>query len=101
MHSTTQKIQHKTIQLDRFCVAKQYRNNSNIHYGRQSLERIISEAKCNPALKRISVVPKGEELFDDIEPMDISELYMIYSKLGFKFDTPTPQSYGNTMYLEL
>ena len=90
------------IEIIRFCVAKAYRNNSEKRWGRSLLDHLIDEALSIPAIERITVIPKAEELFDDIEPIDLTTLYQIYDRLGFKFvNRVREKAYGNKMVIQI
>lgn len=77
------------LYLDRFCVAVKYRSTedkiSKGKYGRKLLNAVIQEAKKNPNIKKIIVEPKGEELYDNIEPMKTELLCVKYQYLGFRY----------------
>ena len=69
--------------LDSFCVAYKYRGAKKYRYGKQLLDSIIEEAKSNNC-KRIIVVPKAEEIYDeDVPLMSLEELRRKYTNLGF------------------
>ena len=90
------------IEIVRFCVAKAHRNNSEKRWGRSLIDHLIAEALSIPDIERITVVPKAEELYDDIEQIDLSVLYQIYERLGFKFiNGVREKDYGNKMVLRL
>lgn len=77
------------LQIVRYCVAFKYRSSeerrSKGKYGRKLLDSIIAEAKKNPKITKILVVPKSEEIYDDIEPMDIEQLYRRYECWDLNF----------------
>ena len=83
-------------------MAKAHRNNSEKRWGRSLIDHLIAEALSIPDIERITVVPKAEELYDDIEQIDLSVLYQIYERLGFKFiNGVREKDYGNKMVLRL
>ncbi len=90
------------IEIVKFCVAKAHRNNSEKRWGHSLIEHLIDEALSIPDIERITVVPKAEELYDDIEQIDLSVFYQIYERLGFKFiNGVREKDYGNKMVLRL
>lgn len=71
------------VRLDSFCVACKYRGSKKYRYGKQLLDSIIEEAKTNNC-KKIVVVPKAEEIYDeDVPLMSLEELRRKYTNLGF------------------
>ena len=90
------------IEIVSFCVAKAHRNNSEKRWGRCLIDHLIDEALSIPDIEMITVVPKSEEWYDDIEQIDLSVLYQIYESLGFKFiNGAREKDYGNKMVLRL
>ena len=86
------------IEIDRFCVACKYRGTSH-RYGKQLLDSIIKEAKSDGILF-IQVTPKAEEIYDNVEQMDLLDLYRKYLKLGFEFkDAGKLKAFGNVMHM--
>lgn len=84
------------ITLDRFCVACKYRGSRH-RYGKQLLDAIIKEAKSDGVLY-ILVTPKAEEVYDNVEQMELPDLYRKYLNLGFEFkDSGELKAYGNVM----
>lgn len=87
------------IQIIRFCVGVKYRG-MKFHYGKQLLDCIVSEAETK-GIAIIFVIPKGEELYDDVEPMNLQALYTKYEKLGFVFKEKELKPYDNVMVKKL
>lgn len=72
-----------SIELTHFWIENKYRK---IGYGKKLLDTLISEVKNYPNIESIEVVPIPHEEDDSDEVMDIKQLYIIYSQLGFKFE---------------
>lgn len=93
-------VNNEKIQIVRFCVASKYRGSKN-RYGKRLLDCIIAEARENK-IKQIMVVPKPEEIYDDIENMEIIDLYQKYINLGFEFKENTQlKPYENIMQMNI
>lgn len=88
------------VEIIRFCIAIKYRGSKK-RYGKKLLDFIIAQSKKDN-VKSITVIPKAEEIYDEIEQMELCDLYRKYLNLGFKFkEKDILKSYGNLMYIEL
>ncbi len=88
----------KSITIDRFCVALKYRGTKK-QYGKLLLNYVINDAKQS-GVSCIFVTPKAEEIYDDIEQMELIDLYRKYLNLGFEFcDNDALKAYDNKMKL--
>ena len=91
-------FEKNSLRITRFCVALEYRGLKQ-RYGKQLLNEVITEAGKH-GIAKIVVIPKPEELYDDVEEMDLLELYRKYKNLGFDFEGEVKE-YNNQMFLNV